>query len=99
MLLGPRVNAMNLKRDGAVSEGSRMLETPREVRVQSSAGFARWPTLSLGSARLTSLFLPWQPLPSRPPECPAGPRKEEAQGSQYRHHPLRTRSARPKACT
>ncbi|XP_049635620.1 REST corepressor 2 isoform X2 [Suncus etruscus] len=37
-----------------------------------------------------------EPLPSRPLNARPGPGKKEAQGSQYRHHPLRTRRRPPK---
>ncbi|XP_040495221.1 REST corepressor 2 isoform X3 [Ursus maritimus] len=37
-----------------------------------------------------------EPLPSRPLNTRPGPGKKEAQGSQYRHHPLRTRRRPPK---
>ncbi|XP_045430085.1 REST corepressor 2 isoform X3 [Pipistrellus kuhlii] len=37
-----------------------------------------------------------EPLPSRPLNARPGPGKKEAQASQYRHHPLRTRRRPPK---
>lgn len=54
------------------------------------------PTLSLGFAPLSPFSFLWQPLPSRPLNARPGPGKKEAQGSQYRHHPLRTRRRPPK---
>ncbi|KAF6105868.1 REST corepressor 2 [Phyllostomus discolor] len=80
---------------GAVSEGEPDTGDPkREVRSQSWSGPPACPPLGLCTTLpLSSL---WQPLPSRPLNARPGPGKKEAQGSQYRHHPLRTRRRPPK---
>lgn len=93
---GPCVSSDELEEGrGTVSEGEPDAGDPkREVRSQSRSRPARPPALSSGSA--PPISFPWQPLPSRPLNARPGPGKKEAQGSQYRHHPLRTRRRPPK---
>lgn len=78
-----------------MSEGEPDAGDPkREVRSQSWSGPPAHPLLGLCTTVPLSFL--WQPLPSRPLNARPGPGKKEAQGSQYRHHPLRTRRRPPK---